>query len=69
MGLVQAEAAQKRHQQLLMPLRSLLGLKSDASKMLRFYKALSATKRTLVISPLEGKIKGIHNIRMPFIRF
>ena len=32
-----------------------LGLKSDASKMLRFYKALSATKRTLVISPLEGK--------------
>ena len=46
-----------------------LGLKSDASKMLRFYKALSATKRTLVISPLEGKIKGIHNIRMPFIRF
>ena len=28
---------------------------SDASKMLRFYKALSATKRTLVISPLEGK--------------
>ena len=28
-----------------------------------------ATERTLVISPLEGKIKGIHNIRMPFIRF